>query len=118
MHNTWKLIGFGLLAGGLSGLLGVGGGIVLVPIMVSYLGLSQHHAHATSLAVIVPTAIASSLIYGMNGQSDLMVAVFLAVGSVIGANLGARWMKNIPAAQLKRMFGILLICVGVRMVLS
>ncbi|MDD4600782.1 hypothetical protein SDC9_06146 [bioreactor metagenome] len=118
MLQKFKIIGFGLGAGILSGLLGVGGGIILVPIMVSLLGFAQHNAHATSLAVIVPTAIVSSFVYSSHGNIDLALAVTLAAGSIVGAGFGARWMKRIPAAQLKRMFGALLMIVGVRMLWS
>lgn len=110
-----KVIGFGLVAGILSGLLGVGGGIILVPVMVSMLGFAQHNAHATSLAVIVPTALVSSIIYSFHGNVDIVLATTLAAGSILGASIGARWMKRIPADQLKRMFGILLVVVGVKM---
>lgn len=118
MDQKAKAITSGLIAGILSGLLGVGGGIVLVPIMVGYLGVNQHMAHGTSLAVIVPTAIVGSLIYGLNGNINVAPALNLAIGSMIGASLGARWMKNIPAKQLKQLFGVFLLIVGVRMVLS
>lgn len=111
-----KIMGFGLMAGILSGLLGVGGGIILVPVMVAFLGFTQHSAHATSLAVIVPTALVGGVVYGMHGNLNLICAATLAAGSIIGASFGARWMKKIPAAQLKRMFGILLIVVGIRMI--
>lgn len=104
------------MAGILSGLLGVGGGIILVPVMVAFLGFTQHSAHATSLAVIVPTALVGGIVYGMHGNMSLVLAATLAAGSILGASLGARWMTRIPAAQLKRMFGILLIIVGIRMV--
>ncbi len=118
MDNKFKIIGFGWIAGVLSGLLGIGGGIVLVPIMVAYLGVNQHTAHGTSLAVIVPTALFGSFIYGLNGNLDFIPALNLAIGSIIGASLGARWMKKIPAKQLKLLFGVFLLIVGVRMVLS
>lgn len=118
MFPKLKIVGFGLVAGILSGLLGVGGGIVLVPIMVSLLGFAQHNAHATSLAVIVPTAIVSSIVYSFHGNIDILLALTLAAGSIVGANVGARWMKRIPAAQLKRMFGLLLVIVGVKMLWS
>jgi uncharacterized membrane protein YfcA len=117
MGEKGKLTGAGFIAGILSGLLGIGGGIVMVPMMVTYFGISQHEAHATSLAVIMPTAIVSSIIYGFHGQLDFTVAANLAIGSTIGASLGAKWMKKIPAAQLKRLFGVLLVLVGLRMVL-
>lgn len=118
MDNKFKIIGFGFIAGMLSGLLGVGGGIVLVPIMVTYLGITQHIAHGTSLAVIVPTALVGSLVYGFSGNINVMPALNLAIGSIIGASLGARWMKKIPAKQLKQLFGFFLVIVGIRMVLS
>lgn len=118
MLQKLKIVGFGLGAGVLSGLLGVGGGIILVPILVSLLGFAQHNAHATSLAVIVPTAVVSSIVYSFHGNIDIVLAVTLAAGSIVGASIGAKWMKHIPAAQLKRMFGALLVIVGVRMLWS
>jgi hypothetical protein len=117
MVKNTQLIGIGFIAGILSGILGVGGGIILVPIMVTYLGLAQHNAHATSLAVVIPTAVVSSIVYGFHGNTDVILALNLIIGSVLGASLGAKWMKRIPEAQLKRLFGALLIVVGIRMVL-
>jgi uncharacterized membrane protein YfcA len=107
------LTGFGI--GILSGLLGVGGGIFLVPVLVSYFNLEQHKAQAVSLAVVLPTAIISSIIYGYRGQVNIQLAVLLAIGGTVGAAAGARVMPKIPAATLKRLFGLLLCVVGVRM---
>jgi len=118
MIEPFKLIGIGLIAGILSGLLGVGGGIILVPAMTMYLGMAQHSAHATSLAVIIPTAIASTIIYGFHGNLDINLAFYLAIGSSLGASLGAKMMKKMSAKQLKFLFGFMLIAVGIRMVLS
>lgn len=118
MNNPWKFIGVGFGIGLLSGLLGVGGGIFLVPILSGWFAIAQHKAHGTSLAVVVPTGIAGAIIYGYHGTLDVSLAVQLAIGGVIGAAVGARVMKKIPAAQLKRLFGILLILVGIRMVMS
>lgn len=118
MDKKLKIMGFGFVAGILSGLLGVGGGIILVPLMVTYLGSTQHMAHGTSLAVIVPTALAGSFVYGFNGNINFTPALNLAIGSIIGASLGARWMKNIPARRLKQLFGVFLLIIGLRMVLS
>jgi len=117
MNEKVKLVGVGFLIGILSGLLGVGGGVFMVPIMVTYFGIAQHNAHATSLAVVIPTAIVSAIIYGMHGQTDLILSLQIIIGSIIGASLGARLMKRIPAAQLKRLFGLMLVVVGLRMVL-
>jgi len=116
IHKPIVLIFIGFAIGILSGMLGVGGGVFMVPIMVTYLGISQHSAHATSLAVVIPTAIAASLIYGMNSQVNIHIALYLTIGSVTGAILGAQIMKSLPAHQLKRLFGIMLVLVGIKMV--
>ena len=118
MKETWKYVGVGLGIGVLSGLLGVGGGIFLVPILTSYFAVDQHLAHGTSLAVVIPTALVGATVYSYHGTIDVLLAAQLAVGGVIGAAIGARVMKKIPAAQLKRMFGVMLVLVGIRMVLS
>lgn len=118
MNESFKLIAVGFSVGILSGLLGIGGGVFLVPIMVAYFSISQHAAHATSLAVVIPTAIVSAIIYGLHGQTDTLLSIQIIVGSIIGASIGARLMKKIPAAQLKRLFGLMLVLVGLRMVIS
>ena len=116
--NNAKVLATGFGVGILSGLLGVGGGVFMVPIMVSYFGVVQHVAHGTSLAVVIPTAIVSSIIYALHGSVNYEVAVQLIAGSVVGAWLGARIMKRLPAEQLKKLFAVMLILVGLRMVIS
>lgn len=117
MNNTMQKVVIGFVIGILSGLLGVGGGVFLVPIMVGYLGFAQHNAQATSMATIIPTAIFGSLVYGMHGNIDWQIAAELAAGSMVSAAIGARIMTHLPAQQLKRIFGVLLVLVGIRMVL-
>lgn len=118
MSEKVKFSGVGFFVGILSGLLGVGGGIFIVPILVAYFGLTQHIAQATSMAIVVPTSLVSSLIYGFHGNMDIPLALNLIVGSICGASIGARVMKKIPAVRLKQLFGILLMLVGLRMVLA
>ncbi|SMC64435.1 sulfite exporter TauE/SafE family protein [Sporomusa malonica] len=118
MSERLKFSGAGFVVGILSGLLGVGGGIFLVPIMVTYFNITQHIAQATSMAVVIPTALVSSAIYGFHGNVDVDLSLNLIVGSICGASLGARVMKKIPAIRLKQLFGILLIVVGLKMVLA
>ena len=118
VKETWKYVGAGAGIGVLSGLLGVGGGSFLVPILTGWFSLDQHMAHGTSLAVVIPTSIVGASVYAYHGTMDVVLASQLAVGGVLGAAIGARIMKRIPAAQLKRMFGVMLILVGIRMVLS
>jgi uncharacterized membrane protein YfcA len=116
--QSQKLLAVGFAVGILSGLLGLGGGVFLVPIMVSYFAVAQHSAHATSLAVVVPSAIVSAFIYGFHGNIDFGITLNVIIGSMFGASLGACVAKKISAAQLKKLFGVLLVVVGLRMVIG
>ena len=107
------VIGFGV--GILSGLLGIGGGSVLIPVMVYLLGMNQHRAHGTSLAVISATVIMGSLIYGRGGFIDWPVALLLAFGGVIGGVVGARLACVSKAGMLKLFFGVFLGMIGLWM---
>lgn len=118
MNYNFKIIGTGLIIGGLSGLLGIGGGVFLVPILVASFGFIQHKAQATSLAYIIPIALTSCLVYSSHGNVDFTLALQIIIGSVIGATIGAKIMKKLPAAKLKVLFGFVLIITGIRMVLN
>jgi uncharacterized membrane protein YfcA len=102
----------GLLAGLLSGLFGVGGGVVMVPLLVALIGFSQHRAHATSLGAIVPIAAVGAVTFASQGHIDPYIGGLIAVGSLVGAPVGARLMKRMPEAALRIVFGCLMIVVG------
>lgn len=106
----------GLAAGVLSGLFGVGGGIVMVPALV-IVGLSQHRAQSTSLAAIVPIAIVGAMFFGQADSLALGAAAVLAIGSLAGARAGALLMHRLSGALLTRIFGAFLILVAVTMLL-
>jgi uncharacterized protein len=108
----------GLATGFLSGLMGVGGGIIAVPAMVTFLHVTQHRAHGTSLAMMVLTASASAMAYFSRGQVDVPLAITLSVGTVVGAYIGARIMPRVPAHQLRLIFGVFILLVGIRMIFS
>jgi len=110
---TW----IGLAAGVASGLLGIGGAVIMVPLMVRYLHVTQHRAHGTSLAVVIFTASAALVGYARAGHIDLLVTLPLVAGSVVGSPLGARWASAVPAASLRRAFGLLVLLVGLRLLL-
>jgi uncharacterized protein len=118
MQQSTKFILVGFIVGILSGLLGLGGGVFLIPVMVTYFAVVQHNAHATSLAVVVPTAIVSATSYGLHGYIDFGMTLNVIIGSILGASFGARLSKKIPAAQLKRLFGLFMVVVGLRMIYS
>jgi uncharacterized protein len=112
------LIGVGVLAGFLSGLFGVGGGIVMVPLLALLVHISQHSAHATSLAAILPIAAIGALRFGLDSEIHFGVAALLAAGSLVGAPLGARAMARISEGALKISFGVLMMIVGATLVIG
>lgn len=116
--NPLLLAGIGLGAGVLSGLFGVGGGIILVPGMVLLAGMAQQRASATSLASIVPIAAVGAFIFGRSDSVDLPAAGVLIVGSLVGVQVGARLMKRIGDDRLRIGFAIFMIVIAVTMLLA
>jgi uncharacterized membrane protein YfcA len=106
----------GAAAGVLSGLFGVGGGIVMVPALV-IAGLGQHRSQATSLAAIIPIALVGAILFGQAASVDVGAAVVLAAGSLVGARLGALLMHRLSGPLLARIFAIFLIAVAISMLL-
>ena len=121
MNKVTLLLGYlgvGLAVGLLSGLLGIGGGVLLVPAIALIWGQSMQVAVGTSLAVIVPCALAGTLRHHFSfGNVDFRLAGLLAVGSILGAfTLGAPLAEYLPGPVLKKIFGIVMIVIGLRMV--
>ncbi|MBI2866564.1 MAG: sulfite exporter TauE/SafE family protein [Chloroflexi bacterium] len=116
-RRVWRPVLVGAAAGGLAGLMGVGGGIVLVPLLVALLGVEQHPAHATSLAVIPAIAVFGALPYIFQNYMRWDLALYMALGSSLGVIAGARMMPRIPAPLLRRLFSLLVIGIGVRFLL-
>jgi uncharacterized membrane protein YfcA len=111
------LVLIGLIGGLLSGMFGIGGGIIMVPLLISLAGMDQRRAAATSLVAIVPTSIAGSLTYLANGQIDLLAGAIVAVGAIGGAIIGSLLLRRIPLVWLRWMFIALIVGVAVRMLL-
>jgi hypothetical protein len=107
-------IGIGLAAGVLSGLFGIGGGILIVPTLV-LLGLTQKEATGTSLAALVmPVAILGVIEYGRRHEIRVPYAAGIALGLIVGAYFGANWAGKISNQTLQRGFGVLLVAAAVR----
>jgi uncharacterized membrane protein YfcA len=108
-----KLLAIGVGGGVLSGLLGVGGGIVMVPLLVLWAGYAQREAHAISLGAIIPISIAGIATYGVAGEVRWWYALGLAAGSIVGARIGAGFLARIDERLLKVVFGTFLLGVAV-----
>ncbi len=116
-HRT-RAAGLGLAAGFVGGLFGVGGGVVVVPGLVLWLGLAQHRAHATSVAAIVASASAALVPFALDGEVDWPAALALFAGAGVGAYGGARLIARIPEVWLARAFVALMAVAAVRLWLS
>jgi uncharacterized membrane protein YfcA len=110
-----RLAAIGLAGGLFSGLLGVGGGIVMVPLLVLWGGYGQRNAHAISLGAIIPISAAGVITFGAAGEIRVWEAVALAAGSIAGAQVGTTLLARIDEHQLKRAFGVFLLLVAVLM---
>ena len=110
------LVAFGLLTGVASGLLGVGGGTLMVPFLTLAVGLSQHQAEATSLLVILPTAIAGTLALRRRGVGNPGLALRFGVIGSVGAIAGALLALALPASTLRIVFAAFVAVVGARLI--
>jgi len=115
----WVLIVLGFVAGILSGMFGIGGGIVIVPALVAFLRFDQKRAVGTSLAVLLlPVSLAAVIAYYSDGKLNPGVAAFVALGLVFGAFGGAKLALNLPTLTVKRLYGLFLLFVGLRFILQ
>jgi uncharacterized protein len=110
-----ELLAIGVAGGVLSGLLGVGGGVIMVPLLVLWAGYGQRDAHAMSLGAIIPISIAGILTYGIAGRVNWLDAAALAAGAVTGASIGAGMLARMDERTLKIIFGCFLVAVSVTM---
>jgi uncharacterized protein len=117
--NYLLYVALGLVAGVLGGMFGIGGGSILIPALVFLFGLTQHQAQGTSLAIMVPPiGILAAMRYYQAGNVKLGMAGFICAGFLVGGLLGAQLIQNVPDVLLKRLFGIFLLMISVRMILT
>ena len=102
----------GLVAGGFGSLLGLGGGVLIVPALTGWLGLRQHQAHGTSAVAVAATAVVGAFTYASGGYVDYKAALLLTLGAVFAARAGARFSKKLSAKELRRAFGAFLLLVS------
>jgi uncharacterized membrane protein YfcA len=117
MDTVVIILIIGIFAGMLSGFIGVGGGLIVVPCLAYILGMSQHGAQGTSLAMMLPPIGAIAVYnYYKAGHVDFKIAAILCISFVIGSFFGSKIALSISPAQIKKVFGILIILLGIKMV--
>ena len=109
----------GLIAGGLAGLVGVGGGIVIVPALIYLFHFSQKTAQGTTLALLVPPiGILAAYVYYKSGHVNISAALFIILGFILGSFLSAHFASSIDDSALTRVFGAFLLIVALKMLIS
>ena len=113
---TWEILLVGLAVGLISGVVGIGGGILFVPALVWLLGMNQHKAQGTSLgALLLPVGAFAFYEYYRKGNADVRVAFLLAAGFLVGGYFGALGAQHVPELWLRRIFALTLVVIGGRM---
>jgi len=117
--NQALYILLGLVAGVFSGIFGIGGGTILIPAMVFFFGLTQHQAQGTTLALLVPPiGLLAALRYYYSGNVKLGMAGFICLGFFLGGLIGANFVQDLPDPLLKKLFGVFLLFISIRMILT
>ncbi|MBD2433037.1 permease [Fischerella major NIES-592] len=119
MTNIWLCIILGLIAGIVSGMTGIGGGIIILPALIFFLGFSQHQAQGTTLALLVPPIdLLAAWTYYKQGYVDIKVAALLCLGFILGGWFGAKIGTSLPNGVLTKIFALLLIMSAVRVLFA
>lgn len=107
----------GLVAGGGSGLIGIGGAIIIIPVLVLLFGLPQHTAQGTTLALMVPPiGLLAAWTYYKQGYVDLKIAGLICLGFFVGGLIGAKFAIEIPDEILRKIFGVVLLIASLKMI--
>jgi uncharacterized membrane protein YfcA len=115
MANIWLCIILGLVAGIVSGMTGIGGGIIILPALIFFFGFSQHQAQGTTLALLVlPIDLLAAWTYYKQGYVDVKVAALVCLGFIIGGWFGAKIGTSLPNGVLTKIFALILIISAVR----
>lgn len=115
--SAQRLLPIGVVTGFLSGLLGVGGGVVMVPALI-WVGYQRQQANSISLAVILVISIAGMVGFAAGSALDVLIGLALGLGGVVGATIGARWANGLSGTALARIFGVLLLVTGIQMLIG
>lgn len=115
--QTLLLLILGLLAGVASGVVGIGGGVIVVPALIFFFHFSQHQAQGTTLALLVPPiGILAAWTYYRQGYVDLRVAGLICAGFLLGGLIGSRFAMGLSEVVLQKVFGVGLLLIALRMI--
>jgi uncharacterized membrane protein YfcA len=118
MADIVLYIVLGLVAGVLGGLLGIGGGIIIIPALIFFFGLTQQQAQGTTLALMVPPiGFLAAWTYYKQGYVDLKIAAFICLGFFIGGFFGAKLATALPTGILQKVFGVALLLTAIYMII-
>ena len=117
MGKKMKSVLIGIVAGFANGLFGSGGGTIVVPAMERFLGVEEHKAHATAIAIILPLSLLSMAVYLWKTDVLWTTALWASAGGVVGGFVGARLLSRVSGIWLHRIFGAFMILAAVRMIL-
>jgi uncharacterized membrane protein YfcA len=113
------LILIGLTAGVFSGLIGIGGAIIIIPSLIYFLGMNQYSAQGTSLGIMLPPiGILAAWSYYKEGALNFQYAMIIAAAFIVGGYIGSRFALNIPEAMLRKVFAVVLAVIAIKMFLS
>lgn len=119
METIIYLILIGIAAGFLGGMVGIGGGLIIVPALVLLLGISQHNAQGISLTMMLfPVGILGVMNYYKRGYVDFRYSALIAVGFLLGSYIGSKFSLSLPEDTVKKVFAIIMIILAVRMLLT
>ncbi|MDD5424354.1 MAG: sulfite exporter TauE/SafE family protein [Candidatus Omnitrophica bacterium] len=119
MPNAFLYVILGFAAGILSGLVGIGGGLIIVPALVYVFKFTQMQAQGTTLALLLPPiGVLAALVYYKGGYVDIKAAIFICMGFLVGGLLGARTAIGLPNLFLQRFFGILMFLMSLKMMFT
>jgi hypothetical protein len=118
MLQIISYLAVGLMAGFFSGLLGIGGGVIIVPALVLLMGFAMRTAIGTSLAIVIPTALAGAIFHFREGNLYLGAIVYVSIAAVAGSRLGVYLTTIVSNATLRKVFGVVMLVIALRMILG
>lgn len=113
------LIVVGLVAGAFSGLIGIGGAIIIIPSLIFFLGMDQYSAQGTSLGIMLPPiGLFAAWNYYKAGALNIQYAIVIAIAFLVGGYIGSRFALDIPISMLRKIFAVLLAAIAIKMFLG